>query len=313
MTGGITTSVSGGTGSYTYLWSTGVTTANLTGVGAGLYSVTVTDANQCTTVNSWPVSQPSAVAASAVVTNASCPGQSDGTIDVNVSGGTGPYTYLWSNGAVTEDLSGIPAGTYSITVTDANGCPGAGSWNVGVTSSVCANVSVTGTINTLPAVCYDATNIITVAGGGNVFEVYSPGQVTFMAGMMIKYLPGTKVTIGGYMHGKITSPSGPFCSSTKITEVTTGAGDPITVTERQYFSLFPNPTSGNVTLLQKGDRIYDNVRVEIFSMNGARILSATMIGEKQHEFRTADLPSGLYFVKIYADQYVETIKLVKTN
>jgi hypothetical protein len=251
------------------------------------------------------------VSADGAVTNASCPGAQDGSISLIVSGGTAPYTYLWNTGAITQNLAGLAAGSYSVTVTDANGCTGVNNWTVSNTSSVCANVSVTGTVNT--TVCYEATNIITVAGGGNVFEVTSPGRATFIAGVMIKYLPGTKVTGGGYMLGKITSPSGPFCTSSKITEVTAGSGETTIVTDRQYFSLFPNPTNGNVVLLQKGDRVYDNVKVEIYSMNGARMMSANMIGEKQHEFRTADLPSGLYFVKVYADQYVETIKLVKTN
>ncbi|TQI69759.1 putative secreted protein (Por secretion system target) [Gramella sp. Hel_I_59] len=124
LDGAIDISVVGGTPDYTYLWSNNATTQDLSGVAAGLYSVTVTDANGCTdTIDNIEIEDPSTLEAEVDATiNVSCNGYSDGSIDISVSGGTPDYTYLWSNNATTQDISGIPAGTYSVTVTDANGC-----------------------------------------------------------------------------------------------------------------------------------------------------------------------------------------------
>ena len=122
-TGSINLTVAGGTPPYTYLWNNDATTKDLSNVPAGVYTVTVTDANLCTVTASATVSQPlAALEASATATDVKCFGESTGAVDLTVTGGTAPYTYLWSNGATTEDLVNIVAGTYTVTVTDANLC-----------------------------------------------------------------------------------------------------------------------------------------------------------------------------------------------
>ncbi len=121
--GGATASATGGTGSYTYSWSNSATTASITGVAAGTYSVTITDANGCTDSSSVMITEPNSIVAStAVDSNVSCNGSSDGGATASATGGTGTYTYAWSNSATTASITGIAAGTYSVTVTDANGC-----------------------------------------------------------------------------------------------------------------------------------------------------------------------------------------------
>jgi hypothetical protein len=92
-----------------------------------------------------------------------------------------------------------------------------------------------------------------------------------------------------------------------------GEADPVTAITTALFTIYPNPTSGNFTLVQKGEKSFGTLKVEIFSMKGEKVLTETMIGEKKHEFTFSDLPGGLYFVKVVADGYVETIKLVKTR
>jgi subtilisin-like proprotein convertase family protein len=126
--GMIFANTSGGTAPYSYAWSNGATTQMVSGLSAGTYSVTVTDANGCTDVQSITLTEPPLMTDSYTAStyncgyNVSCNGATDGSIDYSVSGGTPPYAYNWSNGANTEDISGLGAGTYSVTASDRNGC-----------------------------------------------------------------------------------------------------------------------------------------------------------------------------------------------
>ncbi|HXH18066.1 MAG TPA: choice-of-anchor J domain-containing protein, partial [Chitinophagales bacterium] len=123
--------VSGASGSETYQWSNGGTTAVLTGLSAGNYSVTVTDAG-CAVNASVSVTQPlSAVSATASATDETCSNCNDGSATVTASGGTPPYGYSWSNGATTQTISNLSDGSYEVTVTDSKGCTAVSSANVG--------------------------------------------------------------------------------------------------------------------------------------------------------------------------------------
>ena len=310
QTGAVTTTVTGGIPPYTYLWNNGATTANITGLTGGYYAVTVTDNVGTHAYNNWTVTQPAVMILSATTTSATCLTSADGSINMTVVGGTPPFTYLWSDGSTTEDLTGVVAGTYNVTVTDSHHCTKTNSWTVDHVSEICPTTSVFGYVSS--TICYNATQVITVAGAPFTFTVGPAGNASFIAGQKISYLPGTKVLLGGKMTGKI-APNGPWCSQSKMTEVPAGSIEPTLATETASFTLYPNPTNGNFTLVQKGDLTYGNVKVEVFSMSGAKVLTESMIGQKKHEFRFADMPNGLYFVKVVADDYVETIKLVKTR
>ncbi len=113
---------SGGVGPYTYLWNNGSTSSNPTNLVAGINSVTVTDANLCTKTVSVNLTQPIELQLTETHQNISCHNGSDGAITLSVSGGTGPFTYSWSNSATTQNISNLAIGTYNVTATDANGC-----------------------------------------------------------------------------------------------------------------------------------------------------------------------------------------------
>ncbi|MCX6258073.1 MAG: gliding motility-associated C-terminal domain-containing protein, partial [Bacteroidia bacterium] len=121
--GAINATVTGGIQPYTYLWSNNATVEDISGLTAGTYSISITDYNFCYVTGIIVVSQPdSALSYTYTIGQVSCHGVSDAFIDLTVTGGTTPYSYIWSNGATTQDLIGIPADNYFVTITDHNGC-----------------------------------------------------------------------------------------------------------------------------------------------------------------------------------------------
>ncbi|MBR3947576.1 MAG: T9SS type A sorting domain-containing protein, partial [Bacteroidales bacterium] len=129
----IINTVEGGTADYTFVWNTDATSQNLTGVHAGTYSVTVTDANGCTAVPTITISEPTALTTSLSTEAVSCNGGNDGSITVSVSGGTpeaGDMYYYsndggtsWTDASVSPYVfAGLTAGNYDIAVKDKNGC-----------------------------------------------------------------------------------------------------------------------------------------------------------------------------------------------
>ena len=115
-------SASGGTEPYGYLWSNGETTADISNLSAGQYSVVVTDANGCTAEDDVNI-QGSSISLQSSQQDATCPDLEDGSATVFPSGGSAPYSYMWSPaGGSNASASGLGAGVYTVTVTDAQGC-----------------------------------------------------------------------------------------------------------------------------------------------------------------------------------------------
>jgi len=120
--GSIDLTVVGGTQPFKYVWSSGDTTQDLSGLNAGTYTIVVSDANGCTASTSVLITETTSLNVAQTHIEATCNGNSDGSINLTVTGGTKPYTYSWSNGATTEDISNLPAGIYTVIVTDSIGC-----------------------------------------------------------------------------------------------------------------------------------------------------------------------------------------------
>jgi gliding motility-associated-like protein len=144
--GSISAAVSGGASGYSYLWSNSSTASSISNVAVGTYTLTVTDANGCTAVQSSSlVNQNGPSITSGIATNPSCNGGSNGSIDITISGGASPFTYSWSNGQTSQDVTGLSAGTYTVTITDANSCVNSNSYTITQPSALIANVTTTAT------------------------------------------------------------------------------------------------------------------------------------------------------------------------
>ncbi|MBK9526169.1 MAG: T9SS type A sorting domain-containing protein [Bacteroidetes bacterium] len=121
---GVALASASGQGPFTYSWSTNPPQNNSTASGLcqGSYTVTATDAGGCTATSSVTLTDPQALQMTGVVVNATCIGCSDGSIDIQINGGTSGYQYLWSNTSVNEDQQNLSEGIYSVCVTDQNNC-----------------------------------------------------------------------------------------------------------------------------------------------------------------------------------------------
>ncbi|UTW67759.1 gliding motility-associated C-terminal domain-containing protein [bacterium SCSIO 12643] len=154
--GSMTVAPVGGTGPYSYAWSSGGTTDSESGLCAGIYFVTVTDANGCVFIGTDTLVEPTPIIINEVISHVTCNGLCDGSITLTTSGGTGPYSFVWSNGSSTGGLSNLCAGSYTVTVTDANGCSSVRTYTVtepalltvslGITSPISCNGSCDGMI-----------------------------------------------------------------------------------------------------------------------------------------------------------------------
>lgn len=224
--GAINITVRGNNGAVTYLWNDGITTEDRTDLPVGSYSVQVSDAAGCkVTSQSFIISQPNAINISGVVTDVTTVNGSNGSVNITVTGGSGNYTYKWSDGAATEDRTGLSKGDYAVTVTDVNGCSESKVFTVNEPG---CTIGVSGKANAIT--CYGSNNgsiDVTVSGNNGVVSyLWNDGITTedrngLSAGtytLQVEDAAGCKETSATYV---ITEPSAIIIdgSSTDVTMV----------------------------------------------------------------------------------------------
>lgn len=164
--GVIDINISGGTAPYSTNWSNTASTEDVFNLTAGTYSVVITDANGCTFAAAYTVTQPAnPLVVNAIITNATDNTTSNGAVDITITGGTPPYTYSWSNGNTTQDLSGVLSGSYIVTITDANGCVTSGVYTVNTSTGI---HDVSGEIIPVKLYPNPATEFLTLEADGNI-------------------------------------------------------------------------------------------------------------------------------------------------
>lgn len=175
--GSATVTPSGGIAPYFYSWApSGGTAATANGLAAGVYTVTVTDNIGCTKNQVATITQPTALVTTTAATSILCNGGSTGSATITASGGTGAYSYMWSNGASTQAINGLMAGVYTSTVTDANSCTSIKSVTITQPTALATTTAVT---NVLCNGGSTGSATITATGGiGTYTYLWSNGATT---------------------------------------------------------------------------------------------------------------------------------------
>lgn len=177
--GSITVNTSGGTPPLSYSWSNTLTTQTISSLPGGTYTVTITDANQCTITGMAHLSAPSSlVVTTNVVSPISCYSGTNGSIEAIVQSGTSPYTYSWNGVPAwnTSLISGLTSNIYTVTVTDANSCTATSVLTLGQPSELIASSTAT------PILCYGGNSNLTVSAIGGIQPYVGTGTSVVTAG-----------------------------------------------------------------------------------------------------------------------------------
>lgn len=282
--GVISFTILGGTQPYSCAWSNSVNAQSLQGVGAGVYSVIITDANGCMQYDTLTVNEPSAIDITTVTTAVNCHAGSDGAVQLSVNGGAAPYTFSWSNSANTQNLSNLAAGNYSVTVTDNSGCTV--THTVAVTQpSNALNSSITA-FNATCGNCANGAANLTVAGGTAPYTYAWSNSSTNED--LLGLLPGTYVVT-------ITDANGCQTMDTVIITFSTGID---AVTAQNSISIFPNPSTGE-NLIINAPSVAGTLLLAVYDANGQQVYNAMPENNGSDSYRVSlGLPNGCYFYQL---------------
>lgn len=304
-TGKVALTISGGTAPYTYAWNTGATSQDISGLSAGTYSVTITDAEGCqaTTDQTVPPLSSATTVGITVLQSIDCHGAATGELQANVVGGVVPFSYSWSNGVTSRRIALIPEGIYEVTVTDGWGCKATRSYQLGQPEPV--TISHVQTPNSGGDQNPNGAILLTVVGGTPPFSYSWIGPGGFV---------GNGASPTGLIHGsyQVTVTDGNDCeeSITVIVEedLTASIGD-------QFFLrsllIFPQPTSDKLTIeIELGSAAACEAR--ILSLQGQSIWFAESNGGTKFSWNLSveTFPSGIYLLMLRADGEVLTRKLM---
>lgn len=215
--GMISVTPSGGNAPYTYSWNTGATTSTISNLGAGTYTINITDTDGCPGTGTFSLTDNGAPTVVVNTVDASCFGTADGTAIVSASGGTAPYTYSWSNGLSGAIVNTLSAGTYSLTVEGSSGC--AVVQSVTISSPASATLSTSSTDASCGASDGTASAIAFGGAGGFTYlwDLNAGGQMNAIA---------TNLSAGSY---DVTATDSQGCTTTATVAVSSAGGPTMTV------------------------------------------------------------------------------------
>ena len=293
--GSIFLTPSGGVLPYTFEWNDGVKTQNRTGLAPGVYTVTIKDVNGCTGVTSVTIAEPTALVATAgTITNVACNGSATGSATVNVTGGTGSYTYAWNTTPVQTGMTatGLAAGTYTVTVKDANSCSVTSAFTITEAQAVTAPTGAS-------TQTFDAgdTLSVLVVNGQNI-KWYSTAAD---ANNHVNALPISTIIVNNTTYYATQTIGG--CES-KASLPVRARSEVLNVSDlngKDKIQIYPNPVKESMYF--NGDVKIS--KVVIMSIDGKRVFEKSLNGERKLNIHT--LIQGAYLIKIFTDNGVQTI------
>ncbi len=265
--GYINTNSTGGVNPYNFVWSNALSTQNISSLSAGNYSLTVTDANGCTSMATTAITQPPLLGAFIPIQkNLFCYNDNSGELNGAAIGGVAPYNYNWSTGSSLQNISALASGNYSLTVSDANGCSARIATLITQPTKLTANV--TGTSSPL---CFGLSNGTATIGGSGATPGYTylwptiPMQATAAASSLAAgvYTPtitdayGCSITLQvvitepPLLNGNIVNQTNPTCAGKNDGSATIAANGG-TSGYAYIWSTFPVQTTALATALSAG-------------------------------------------------------------
>lgn len=276
----------GGVGPYQFQWSHGPQTALLSGLPAGIYHVTITDANGCTATGATMFTDPPVLELLADSTPAACEEATDGTADAAVMGGMPPYTFLWSNGSSEAGIGSLSPGVYGVTVTDQLGC------------SASMEVEVLAGIFTPNLTVIQEGNILTALEADALYQWINCADALPIPGATGHSF--TPAMSGSYA---VVLSRGACRDTSLCVEVMIVSTGEVEVVLQQA-EAFPNPNDGQFSL-----RLPWAAALTLYDAAG-RTLQTGHYGAGVHTMRI-DGPAGIYCIAIQHAKGVQTIKIVQ--
>ncbi|MEP7317360.1 MAG: SdrD B-like domain-containing protein [Panacibacter sp.] len=305
--GSINVTVTGGTTPYSYHWNTNAITEDLSNIGVGTYTLTVTDAHGCSGNITVVIISNCACKSKITVTNPSCAGSTDGVLKVTTTGGSGQFSYLWNNNATTQTIH-VGAGTYSVAVTDRVG---------GCVSTATATVKNPKPLK-ITSVVVPVTTTHTCNGKITLSATGGTAPYTFTWSDNYVGAVRTALCMGNY---SITVSDAHGCSANckvKIVcqppsvQAPAGSNEVQSANISFTAAVSPNPTKGLIRISINADAVR-NATVNIFNLTGQIVKTEKIALAKGMNYKEMNLNAfaqGIYQVQIISDNDAKVVKVV---